>query len=221
LVAEDSAPVKTITARHSEPALSHEVKHELQSGLNIQGVPPRYSTATESHRRERGVQDGFDQFVVTRLDRLLRYATALTCDPHLAQDIVQDVLVRAQHRWSRIGSLNSPDLYVRKMVTNEYLSWRRRRAARDIASEHHTLDAIGQPTGDPAVRYAEREAMRARIAILPRKQRAAVVLRYYEDRTDAEIAEILGCTSGTVRSHLSRALGTLRAAAGSPMKEHA
>lgn len=154
----------------------------------------------------------FDQFVAERLDRLLRYATALACDPHLAQDIVQDVLLRAQSRWPRIGSLDAPDLYVRRMVTNEYLSWRRRRAARDIPSEHGTLDAIGRPTADPAVSYAERDAMRARIAVLPRKQRAAIVLRYYEDRTDAEIAEVLGCSAGTVRSHLSRALGTLRAA---------
>ena len=173
------------------------------------------------------MRDGFDQFVAERLDRLLRYATALTCDPYLAQDIVQGVLLRAQHRWSRIGSLQAPDLYVRRMVTNEYLSWRRRRAARDIASEHSTLDAIATPTSDPAIRYAERDAMRSRIAVLPRKQRAAILLRYYEDRTDAEIAEVLGCTAGTVRSHISRALDTLRAAGtaagtrqpGSPVKE--
>ncbi|HET6502260.1 MAG TPA: SigE family RNA polymerase sigma factor [Amycolatopsis sp.] len=156
--------------------------------------------------------DGFDEFVTERLDRLLRYATALACDPHLAQDIVQEVLLRVQRHWPKIASLNAPDLYVRRMVTNEYLSWRRRRAARDIASEHGTLDAIGQPTLDPAVSYAERDAMRARIAVLPRKQRAAIVLRYYEDRTDPEIAEVLGCSAGTVRSHISRALGTLRAA---------
>jgi RNA polymerase sigma-70 factor (sigma-E family) len=173
------------------------------------------------------VQDGFDQFVAERLDRLLRYATALSCDPYLAQDIVQGVLLRTQQRWSRIGSLDAPDLYVQRMVTNEYLSWRRRRAARDVVSEHSTLDAIAEPTGDPAVQYAERDAMRSRIAVLPRKQRAAILLRYYEDRTDPEIAEVLGCTTGTVRSHLSRALNTLRAARpaesrwrpGSPVKE--
>jgi RNA polymerase sigma factor (sigma-70 family) len=113
------------------------------------------------------------------------------------------------------------------MVPNEYLSWRRRGAARDIASEHSTLDTIATPTSDPTIRYAERDAMRSRIAVLPRKQRAAILLRYYEDRTDAEIAEVLGCTAGTVRSHISRALDTLRAAGtaagtrqpGSPVKE--
>ncbi|MFD2421796.1 SigE family RNA polymerase sigma factor [Amycolatopsis pigmentata] len=156
--------------------------------------------------------DGFDEFVTGRLDRLLRYATALTCDPHLAQDIVQEVLLRVQRRWAKIASLAAPDLYVRRMVTNEYLSWRRRRATRDVSVEHGALDEIGQPVRDPAISYAERDAMRARIAVLPRKQRAAIVLRYYEDLTDAEIGEVLGCAPGTVRSHLSRALSTLRAA---------
>ncbi|WP_158889184.1 SigE family RNA polymerase sigma factor [Amycolatopsis anabasis] len=166
------------------------------------------------------MRDGFDQFVAERLDRLLRYATALTCDPHLAQDIVQDVLLRVQGRWSRIGSLQAPDLYVRRMVTNEFLSWRRRRASRDITSEHRTLEAIARSGGDPAARYAERDAMRARIAVLPRKQRAAILLRYYEDRTDDEIAQVLGCKATTVRSHISRALDTLRAAE-SPVPEAA
>ncbi|QWF82136.1 SigE family RNA polymerase sigma factor [Amycolatopsis sp. CA-230715] len=167
------------------------------------------------------MHEGFDLFVAERLDRLLRYATALTCDPHLAQDIVQEVLLRAQPRWARIESMRSPELYVRRMVTNEYLSWRRRRAAKEISSEHHTLNAIAAPTSDVAGAHAERTAMRARIAMLPRKQRAAILLRYYEDRTDQEIAEVLGCGESTVRSHLSRALSTLRSAgyAASTAKE--
>lgn len=156
------------------------------------------------------MSDGFDRFVADRLDRLLRYATALTCDRYLAQDIVQDVLMRAQDRWARIGTMDAPYLYLKRMVTNDYLSWRRRKAARVVASSHGTLEALMPPVGDPAIRHAERDAMRSRIALLPRKQRAAIVLRYYEDRTDTEIAEVLGCTNGTVRSHLSLALKTLR-----------
>ncbi|CRK57541.1 RNA polymerase ECF sigma factor [Alloactinosynnema sp. L-07] len=155
----------------------------------------------------------FDAFAADRLSWLLRYATALTCDPYLAQDIVQEVMLRAQSRWSRISALDAPDHYVKRMVTNEYLSWRRRRAARDVTSAHSTLEAISPPVRDPAHQHAERDAMRACIATLPRKQRAAIVLRYYEDNTDEEIAGVLGCSAGTVRSHISRALSTLRAAA--------
>jgi RNA polymerase sigma-70 factor (sigma-E family) len=165
------------------------------------------------------VLDTFDQFAADRTDRLLRFTTALTCDPHLAQDVVQEVLVRVQHRWARIGPMPARDLYVRRMIINEYLSWRRRKAAQTIAATHGTLDTLGVPTPDPATGYAERDAMRTQIARLPRKQRAALVLRYYSDRTDAEIAEILGCSTGTVRSHISRALSTLRANHQQPVRE--
>lgn len=165
------------------------------------------------------VLDTFDQFAADRIDRLLRFATALTCDPHLAQDVVQEVLVRVQHKWARIGPMQARDLYVRRMIINEYLSWRRRKATRTVAASHSTLDALGTPTADPATGYAERDAMRMHITRLPRKQRAALVLRYYEDRTDAEIAELLGCSAGTVRSHISRALSTLRASHQHPVRE--
>jgi RNA polymerase sigma-70 factor (sigma-E family) len=179
----------------------------------VEGFPDRNATtSTEGN----DVRDGYDQFVADRLDRLLHYATAITCDRHLAQDIVQDVLVRARPRWGRIGAMDAPYLYVRRMVTNDYLSWRRRRARRDITSTHATLEELSPAVADPAERHAERDAMRARIAVLPGKQRAAVVLRYYEDATTAEIGQMLGCSEGTVRSHLSRALHTLRVNETSP-----
>ncbi|SDF96348.1 RNA polymerase sigma-70 factor, sigma-E family [Lentzea fradiae] len=154
---------------------------------------------------------GFDQFVADRLDRLLRYATAITCDKHLAQDIVQNVLMRAQSRWERIEKMSAPYLYVKRMVTNDYLSWRHRKAAREIAVERAELAQRVPSMADPADAHAERDAMRARIAVLPRKQRAALVLRFYEDCTDAEIAQVLACTESTVRSQITRALKTLRA----------
>lgn len=152
----------------------------------------------------------FDDFLAERLDGLLRYATTLTGDPHLAQDIVQEVLLRAQQRWHRI---DSPPTYVRRMITNEYLSWRRRKAVRStVPSPPATLDELSPPVADPSAHYHEREAMRQRLATLPRKQRAAVVLRYYENQSDGEIAALLGCRASTVRSQISRALRTLRAA---------
>jgi DNA-directed RNA polymerase specialized sigma24 family protein len=74
----------------------------------------------------------FAEFAATRLPRLLRYAVMLTGDRELAQDVVQDVLARAQVRWRKIASADSPDSYVRQMVLNEYLSWRRRWAVRNV-----------------------------------------------------------------------------------------
>nr|WP_042195429.1 SigE family RNA polymerase sigma factor [Kibdelosporangium sp. MJ126-NF4]CEL22003.1 putative RNA polymerase ECF-subfamily sigma factor [Kibdelosporangium sp. MJ126-NF4]CTQ92783.1 putative RNA polymerase ECF-subfamily sigma factor [Kibdelosporangium sp. MJ126-NF4] len=156
----------------------------------------------------------FEEFVSARLDGLLRYAMALSCDPHLAQDVVQEALLRAQVRWARIGSLDHPLAYVKKMVTNEYLSWRRRKARRDVAM---TQMEIVSETADPIARYDLRDEMLARITRLPRKQRAAVVLRYYDGCSDQEIADILGCGVTTVRSHISRAISTLRVAHAEPV----
>ncbi|WP_329049950.1 SigE family RNA polymerase sigma factor [Amycolatopsis sp. NBC_01488] len=151
----------------------------------------------------------FEEFVAERLDGLLRYATVLTNDPHLAQDVVQDVLLRAQQRWDGI---DSPPTYVRRMITNEYLSWRRRAVRRMVPSSHDVLDALGPPEADPSAAYDERDAMLGLLETLPRKQRAAVVLRYYENYSDAEIAAVLRCGTSTVRSQISRALATLRTA---------
>jgi RNA polymerase sigma-70 factor (sigma-E family) len=154
--------------------------------------------------------DGFDEYVAAELHRLLGYANALIGDPHLAADVVQDVLLKARAHWSR---MNSPDAYLRRMIMNEHTSWRRRRANRDtVLVPGNTLrDDVGQ-VADHGDAYAERDAMLTRLATLPPKQRTALVLRYYEDRTDAQIAEVLNCRVGTVRSQISRALATLRAA---------
>ncbi|MFC7617539.1 SigE family RNA polymerase sigma factor [Actinokineospora soli] len=145
----------------------------------------------------------FEEFLNQRLTPLLRYATVLTCDPAQAQDLVQDVLERAQRKWARIGRMDLPAAYVKRMVTNEFLSWRRRRA--DLAVPVTTLDALTPPLADPTALVDQRAALLDGIARLPRKQRAAVVLRYYEGLDDTEIATELGCSPGTVRSHISAA----------------
>jgi RNA polymerase sigma-70 factor (sigma-E family) len=152
----------------------------------------------------------FDEFVAARLPAFLRYAAALACDPHLAEDIVQDVLIKVQRRWKRIAGMDVPETYVRRMITNEYLSWRRRKSAATVAMPPDELALASYSLADPARQYDERDAMLARLAALPRKQRAVLVLRYYCGLTDEEIAETLGCSHGTVRSHASRALAALR-----------
>ncbi|GAA2689774.1 MULTISPECIES: SigE family RNA polymerase sigma factor [Actinosynnema] len=145
----------------------------------------------------------FEAFAAEHVTPLLRYATALTGDPHLAQDVVQESLLRAQQRWDRIGGLTAPGAYLKRMVTNEFLSWRRR--LRRFAP---LADDITTP--DPTTAYDNRDAVLRAVAVLPRKQRAALVLRYLEGLDDPAIADVLGCSPGTVRTHVSRALATLR-----------
>lgn len=153
----------------------------------------------------------FDEFVRTELPALLRFAKVLCVDRGTAEDVVQDVLLKAHARWADIAPLDQPAAYVRRMIVNEYLSWRRKWAR---------LVPIGSvvPEGavpDTAGHVADRAALVAEIGKLPPRQRAAVVMRYFADMTDSEIAADLGCSAGTVRSHLSHALAALRIQIGS------
>lgn len=152
----------------------------------------------------------FDEFLRGQLPALVRFAGVLTADTHLAQDLTQDALVRAHARWGRIGRMDRPDLYLRRMITNGYLSWRRRWAVRSIrpVADAGVLDPATAP--DPAVHLADQDLVSELLGTLSRRQRAVLVLRFYEGRTDEEIAAILGCSAGTVRSHVSRALAGLR-----------
>ena len=149
----------------------------------------------------------FEEFAAERLPALLAFATVLTGQRATAEDITQEVLIRAHGRWDQIAGLDRPEMYVRKMVLNEFLSWRRR-SWRTVAAAN-PVPALDL-TADHAAEYAEHAAMLAEIGKLPRRQRAVLALRYYEDRSDAEIAELLGCAPATVRAYASRALAALR-----------
>jgi RNA polymerase sigma-70 factor (sigma-E family) len=155
----------------------------------------------------------FSEFAAARLPSLLRYAIVLTGDQDLAQDVVQEVLARAQVRWSKIAKTDSPDSYVRKMVLNEYLSWRRTWAVRNIRAVGERLIDLGDRRSvsrDHAESVVDTDDVWNRLATLPRKQRAVLVLRYYEQLRDDEIAYLLDCAPVTVRSNASKALKTLR-----------
>src|SRR2546423_10551334 len=118
----------------------------------------------------------FHEFAGTKLPALLRFAVVLTGDRGLAVDVVQEVLLRVHQRWHKIGELDSPEHYVRRMITNEYLSWRRRwgrvvpRADPPVRPD---------PVPDHATAFRDREALRIELDKLPRRQRAVLVLRYY------------------------------------------
>jgi RNA polymerase sigma-70 factor (sigma-E family) len=155
----------------------------------------------------------FADYVGRQRPALLRFATVLTGQAWLADDLVSDVLGRAFERWARIETMAEPHAYVRRMVVNEYLSWHRRRAR---TAPRADLVAGAATVDDSADAQAERDAMIRRLTRLPRRQRAAVVLRYYVGLSDADIAAHLGCRPGTVRSQISRALATLRIDATAP-----
>ncbi|MEU7870230.1 SigE family RNA polymerase sigma factor [Dactylosporangium sp. NPDC049140] len=154
------------------------------------------------------MQVEFTEFVLGRSQALLRFAYLLTGDRHLAEDLVQEALVRAHRRWSGIVGAEGPEPYVRKTMLRQYLSWRRRRSF----AERPVADIPELATADAAARVAEADAMWALLRTLPRSPRAVVVLRYYEDLPDAEIARLLGCAESTVRVHAFHALKKLRAA---------
>jgi RNA polymerase sigma-70 factor (sigma-E family) len=153
-------------------------------------------------------QATFEEFARSELPGLLRYAVMLTGDRELAQDLVQDVMVKAHSRWRRVAAADHPRLYVKTMVTRAFISWRRRWAVRNIVLSDDSVD--GEPERDHALSIVDRDDVWRRLATLPRQQRAVLVLRYYEQLTDPEIATMLGCSPGTVRGYASRAIASLR-----------
>ncbi|HEU5038194.1 MAG TPA: SigE family RNA polymerase sigma factor [Nocardioides sp.] len=149
----------------------------------------------------------FTAYLEARQARLLRTAYLLTGDQHQAEDLLQTSLAKLYLAWDRVRDRGSVDAYVRRIMVNENNSlwrrgWRRREVATDTVPEtapfHDTYD---EGTG---------AAVWAVVQTLPRRARAVVVLRYYEQLTEAETAEILGISVGTVKSQCSRALATLR-----------
>jgi RNA polymerase sigma-70 factor (sigma-E family) len=151
----------------------------------------------------------FEAFVAARLPALLRFGRALTGSEHAAADLVQDALERSFMRWGRIvGAPNSdPEAYVRRvMVTRNISLWRRLRRERlaDQVPERAVTDP--EAAGDGEVWQA--------LGQLPTKQRAVIALRYYDNLSEREIADLLGVSAGTVKSHASRGLEKLRVALG-------
>jgi RNA polymerase sigma-70 factor (sigma-E family) len=154
------------------------------------------------------VGDRFEDYVAHRGDVLLRFAYVLSGDRYQAEDLVQEVLARVYPRWHRLSYLVQPDAYLRTAIVRQFVSWRRRRASREAS-----LAGLPEPaaTGpDAASEHAARDEMWRLLATLPRRQRAVLVLRFYEDLPDGSIAEVLGCRPATVRVHAARALTRLR-----------
>jgi RNA polymerase sigma-70 factor (sigma-E family) len=150
----------------------------------------------------------FCEFVAARQQALLRTAYLLTSDHHAAEDLVQTALAKAYLSWSKLREPAAAEGYVRRIMVNENTSlWRRAWKRRE-----HTTDALPERPGgaDASNGLEQRDEMWALVQTLPPKQRAAVVLRYYEDLSEVDTAHALGCSIGNVKSQTSRALATLR-----------
>jgi RNA polymerase sigma factor (sigma-70 family) len=171
----------------------------------------------------------FEEYVATRGPALIRFASRLTGSQHRAEDLVQDALAKAYQRWESIQRKDQPDVYLRRVLVNAAKSWWRPRRNQEVPVDEpvgplaiHGRDA-GQDAGrdhgrgfgpgfsrDFSAESAERDEMWRLIGTLPARQRAVLVLRYYEDLDDTTIAAILDCSPATVRTHAMRALTLLR-----------
>lgn len=151
--------------------------------------------------------DGFAEFVAGRSAALLRAAWLLTGDNGKAEDLLQTALTATWRHWRQVTEGGNPEGYVRKALYNTYATWWRRRWRAELPTSE-----LPEPQGGPdlADRQANSDAVRRALAKLSRQQRAIVVLRYVEDRTVAETAELLDCSHETVKVQAFRALAKLR-----------
>ena len=150
----------------------------------------------------------FVLFVSARWSSLYRLAYLLTASPTAAEDLLQTTLEKAYVNWSRIGRMEFPEAYVRRMLVNALVSSRRRAWLREVPSD--SVPEVSAGAIDVGV--VDRSLLWPLVCALPARQRAVIVLRYYEDLTEAQIADVLGCAPGTVKSQTSAAMRALRRA---------
>ena len=154
-------------------------------------------------------EEEFRQFVQARWHSLVRTAFLLTGDQGRAEDLVQTVLVKVHRRWSHVAHAGSPYAYTRAALANESASWwRRRRVAETLGEVPAHAD---RAPDDAYAAYDTRDEVARAVLALPPRMRAVVVLRYFDDLSEADTAEALGMSTGSVKSQASRGLERLRA----------
>ncbi len=153
----------------------------------------------------------FEEYAGTAWPSLYRSAYLLTGNHADAEDIAQQTLMKAYRSWSRVKDSDSPAAYVRRILTNTYLSERRPKGRRLEVLTDEPPEPVHSPGGGPE----DRMALWPHVTSLPPRQRAVIVLRYYEELSEQEIAEALGCSRGNVKSTAHHALKALRATLGS------
>jgi RNA polymerase sigma-70 factor (sigma-E family) len=155
----------------------------------------------------RADEDDFRSFVAARSPALLWFAHVLTGDRGAAEDVVQTALAKTALGWSRVRRKDNPEGYVRRAIVNTHLNAMRRRPWREQPREYIHEDA---EVRGPERELDDRDAMWKALAELPPRQRAVLVLRYYEDLSESDIADVLGCSRGTVKSQAAKGLMHLR-----------
>ena len=172
--------------------------------MAVQGVQMR-ARARSAHR-DASDDAEFADWMAARQHVLVRTAYLLTGSQHAAEDLVQTTLTKLYLAWNRIADRQHVDAYARRALVNEHRStWRRSGRRLEVLSE-----APPERGHEPREYDGEREAVWQFVQSLPPRQRAVIVLRYYEDLSEAETADLLGISTGTVKSQASRALAALR-----------
>ena len=164
--------------------------------------------------RSQGEISEFSELVATRSAALLRTAYLVVGDHQLAQDLLQEALVKAYVAWPRLRDSTKAEAYVRRTIVTTAISWRRRRSFHERPVDVLPDAGAVAGAGDETDLLATHDDVWQQVLGLPPRQRAALVLRYYEDLSEADTAEALGCSVGTVKSQVSEALGKLRARVG-------
>lgn len=155
--------------------------------------------------------DGFAEFVAARSPALLRTAWLLTGDTGRSEDLLQTALAATWRRWRQVVTGGNPEAYVRRAIVTAYLSWWRRRWRGEVPAASPGEAAATTGAGDLATEVAVRDTVRRALARLSPQQRAVVVLRYVEDLSVADTADLLGCSPATVKVQAHRGLRALRA----------
>ena len=159
----------------------------------------------------------FSEFFDAMWPRLFRTALAIVGDRAAAEDALQGAFAKAYASWHRVANADHPEAYVRRMVVNEIIGSRRYGWWRRERPHEHVEPAAATPSPEAGV--VERQTLWAAVQQLPLRQRAVIVLRYYEDLSEAQIADALGCSAGTVKSQASAALANLRRTSGTHLGE--
>jgi RNA polymerase sigma-70 factor (sigma-E family) len=159
----------------------------------------------------------FSEFVEARSAALFRTAYLMVGDHQLAQDLLQEALVKTLIAWPRLRDRANVDAYTRRIIVTTSISWRRRRSFHERPIDR-LPERVASDPGDAVVTH---DAVVAALLTVPPRQRAAIVLRYYQDLTEAQTAEVMGCSVGAVKSQVSAGLRRLRETLGRTFDETA